>query len=277
MFDYWYKQLVLRVIEEGEQTPDRTGTGTRSVFGATVRVRPEEGFPLLTLKSTNFHAIKHELLWFLKGYTSLQYLHDNGVHIWDEWADMLGDLGPIYGAQWRGDGKTPDQISALVHGLKTDPHSRRHVVSAWRPEVLPQADVPPNQQVRLGKQALAPCHTIFQCRVGSRNQLDLAVYQRSADVFLGLPFNVASYSLLQRMIAYHCGLEVGDLVWNGGDVHLYDNHLVQAAEMLDRAPTSTPTVQLDYRKDLALWEVEGDQILLTSYSPNAPIKAPVAV
>lgn len=230
-----YLDLLRHVLENGAQKGDRTGTGTISTFGYQMRFNLQEGFPLLTTKKLSTRAIFHELLWFLQGNTNIQYLHDNGVTIWDEWADKDGNLGPVYGKQWRKwegpDGKITDQIAEVIRQIKTNPNSRRLIVSAWN-----VADVP--------KMALPPCHLLFQFYV-NEGKLSCQLYQRSCDIFLGVPFNIASYSLLTHMIAQVCNLDVGDFVHTLGDAHLYLNHLDQAREQLSRSPRSLPQLKLN--------------------------------
>ena len=255
-----YLDLLRHVLEHGSAKADRTGTGTRSVFGYQMRLNLQDGFPLLTTKRVHFKAIVHELLWFLRGETNIGYLRDNGVTIWDEWADEHGDLGPIYGKQWR-DWAGHDQIAHVLHLLKTDPDSRRMIVSAWNVGEL--ADM-----------ALMPCHTLFQFYVAG-GRLSCQLYQRSADVFLGVPFNIASYALLTHMMAQQAGLQVGDFIWTGGDVHLYNNHFDQAREQLSRAPYPLPTLVL--RQAASIDSYHYDDIQLQHYHSHPPIKAPVAV
>ncbi|HAF56274.1 MAG TPA: thymidylate synthase, partial [Thauera sp.] len=222
-------------LEHGDHKTDRTGTGTLSVFGWQMRFRLQDGFPLLTTKKLHTRSIIHELLWFLQGDTNIRYLKENGVSIWDEWADENGDLGPVYGKQWRrwetADGRSVDQISRLIEGIKRSPDSRRHLVSAWNPG-------------EVDNMALPPCHALFQFYVGN-GRLSCQLYQRSADIFLGVPFNIASYALLTHMVAQVCELEPGDFVWTGGDCHLYLNHLDQAREQLSRSPRALPKLRLN--------------------------------
>jgi thymidylate synthase len=269
-----YLDLLQHLLEHGTEKTDRTGTGTRSVFGHQMRFDLAAGFPLVTTKKVHLKSIIHELLWFLQGNTNIKYLKDNGVGIWDEWADPNGDLGPVYGKQWRSwaapDGHTIDQITEVVRTLKTNPDSRRIIVSAWNPADLPQM-------------ALAPCHCLFQFYVappsvglGGASRLSCQLYQRSADVFLGVPFNIASYALLTLMMAQVCGLEPGDFVWTGGDTHLYLNHLEQAREQLQRAPRALPRLRLNPEvHDLFAFRYE--DIAIEAYEPHPAIRAPVAV
>jgi len=261
-----YLDLMRHVLDHGDRKTDRTGTGTLSVFGWQMRYRLQDGFPLLTTKKLHTRSIIHELLWFLQGDTNIRYLKDHGVSIWDEWADESGDLGPVYGKQWRrweaADGRTIDQISCLIDGLKRNPDSRRHIVSAWNPG-------------EVDSMALPPCHALFQLYVAN-GRLSCQLYQRSADIFLGVPFNIASYALLTHMLAQACELEAGDFVWTGGDCHLYMNHLEQAREQLARAPRPLPKLKLNPEiKDIFAFRFE--DIALDGYDPHPHIKAPVAV
>ncbi|MFN0176490.1 MAG: thymidylate synthase [Saprospiraceae bacterium] len=274
-----YHDLLRHILQHGTQKSDRTGTGTISVFGYQMRFNLAEGFPLLTTKKVHTKSIIHELLWFLQGETNTAYLKENGVSIWDEWADTNGNLGPVYGKQWRSwaapDGRTIDQISEVVKTLKTNPDSRRIIVSAWNPADLPQM-------------ALAPCHCLFQFYVspstppsppvqgGERARLSCQLYQRSADVFLGVPFNIASYALLTMMIAQVCDLQPGDFVWTGGDTHLYVNHLEQVDLQLSRDFRSLPTMKInpDVRD---IFNFKYEDFELVGYDPWPGIKAPVAV
>lgn len=261
-----YLTLLRHVLETGHRKSDRTGTGTLSVFGYQMRFDLSEGFPLLTTKKLHTRSIVHELLWFLKGETNVRYLRENKVTIWDEWADENGELGPVYGKQWRSwqgaDGKTYDQIRSVIEQIRKNPDSRRLIVSAWN-----VADV--------SKMALPPCHCLFQFYVAD-GKLSCQLYQRSADVFLGVPFNIASYALLTHMMAQVCDLEVGDFVHTFGDVHLYSNHFEQAHEQLSRTPRQLPRLQLNPQvKDL--FSFQYDDIEIVGYDPHPPIKAPVAV
>lgn len=261
-----YLDLMKHVKDNGVFKEDRTGTGTYSVFGYQMRFDLGKGFPLVTTKKTHLKSIIHELLWFLKGETNIQYLKENGVRIWDEWADENGDLGPIYGAQWRSwegfDGKNIDQISELIKQIKKDPNSRRLIVSAWNVAQLP-------------KMALAPCHTFFQFYVAN-GKLSCQLYQRSADIFLGVPFNIASYSLLCMMVAQVCELELGDFVHTFGDAHIYSNHLEQAALQLTREPYSLPNMKINSSvKDI--FGFKFDDFELENYESHPHIKAQVAI
>ena len=274
-----YLDLLRHVKEHGTFKSDRTGTGTYSVFGYQVRFNLAEGFPLVTTKKCHLRSIIHELLWFLKGDTNIGYLKDNGVRIWDEWATELGDLGPVYGKQWRSwegpNGEVVDQIQWLLDEIKTNPDSRRLVISAWNPTVLPDVKYSPKENAEMGKQALPPCHCLFQFYVLD-GKLSCQLYQRSADIFLGVPFNIASYSLLTMMIAQVCGLEPGEFVHTFGDAHIYSNHLEQVEEQLSRKPFPSPTMKLTPEiKDL--FEFTIDDFELMDYQAHPHIKAPVAV
>jgi len=261
-----YLDLMQRILDEGVRKGDRTGTGTLSLFGAQMRFDLARGFPLLTTKKLHVKSIVHELLWFLKGDTNVAYLRDNGVTIWDEWADERGELGPVYGYQWRSwpapDGRHIDQIAQVLAEIKRNPDSRRLLVSAWN-----VADIP--------RMKLAPCHAFFQFYV-AQGRLSLQMYQRSADFFLGVPFNIASYSLLALMVAQVCGLQPGEFVHTLGDTHLYLNHLEQAREQLNRQPRALPTMRLNPAvTDLFAFRYE--DFTLEAYDPHAAIRAPVAV
>jgi thymidylate synthase len=261
-----YLDLMRHVLEHGAEKADRTGTGTRSVFGWQMRFALSEGFPLVTTKKLHLRSIIHELLWFLQGSTNVQYLRDNGVTIWDEWADERGELGPVYGHQWRhwpkADGSTIDQISDVIARIKRDPDSRRLIVSAWN-----VADLP--------RMALAPCHAFFQFYVAG-GRLSCQMYQRSADIFLGVPFNIASYALLTHMVAEQCDLQVGDFVWTGGDCHLYLNHLEQARIQLAREPFPLPKLEIK-RRPASILEYRFEDFEIVGYQSHPHIKAPVAV
>ncbi len=266
-----YLDLLKHVLEHGESRSDRTGTGTLSVFGHQTRYDLREGFPCITTKKLHLRSIIHELLWFLKGETNIAYLKQNGVSIWDEWADEDGNLGPVYGQQWRSwpkpDGTTVDQISELINSLKNNPHSRRHLVSAWNVGLVDQM-------------ALPPCHLLFQFYVhdidSTKPGLSCQLYQRSADLFLGVPFNIASYALLTQMIAQTCGYEARDFVHTFGDLHLYSNHLEQARQQLEREPRSLPQMSINP----TITEIDQftfKDFTLSDYDPHPHIKAPVAV
>lgn len=274
-----YLELLGKVREHGIQRDDRTGTGTLSLFGDQLRFDLGQGFPAVTTKKLHFKSIIHELLWFLRGDTQLDYLHRHGVSIWDEWATPSGDLGPIYGAQWRSwplpDGRGLDQLDALLAAIRERPFSRRHIISAWNPALLPDESMGPRENVLAGRMALAPCHTLFQFYV-AQGRLSCQLYQRSADAFLGLPFNIASYALLTYMVAQVCGLKPGDLVHTLGDVHIYLNHMQQVDEQLSRQPMSLPQLKLNPAVD-DLFAFNASDIEITGYQSHAAIRAPIAV
>lgn len=261
-----YHELLNRVLAEGVEKADRTGTGTRSVFGHQMRFDLSAGFPVVTTKKVHLRSVIAELFWFLRGSTNVAWLHDRGVTIWDEWADEQGDLGPVYGYQWRSwptpDGDSVDQIARVVESIRQNPDSRRHIVSAWN-----VADV--------DDMALPPCHTLFQFYV-AEGRLSCQLYQRSADVFLGVPFNIASYALLTHMVAHVCDLEVGDFVHTMGDAHLYLNHIEHARLQLEREPRPLPTLRLDPRRR-SLDEFDVDDVEVVGYDPHPAIRAPIAV
>lgn len=261
-----YHELLERLLREGTPKTDRTGTGTRSLFGIQLRYSLSDGFPLLTTKKVHFKSILHELLWFIRGETNVGYLRENGITIWDEWADSEGNLGPVYGAQWRSwpaaDGTTIDQLAQVVDQLRTAPNSRRILVNAWNVGLLPQM-------------ALPPCHLLFQFYV-AQGQLSVQVYQRSCDVFLGLPFNIASYALLLQMVAQVTGHRAHEVIMALGDTHLYTNHIQQAKEQLTRNHLPLPAVQLNPAIE-ELWDFRAQDIRLENYHPHPAIKAPVAV
>jgi thymidylate synthase len=261
-----YLQLLERILQEGVEKSDRTGTGTLSIFGHQMRFDLRKGFPLVTTKKLHTRSIIHELLWFLRGDTNIHYLNENGVRIWDEWADKDGDLGPVYGRQWRSwptpEGRTIDQLSEILELIKTNPDSRRLLVSAWNVG-------------ELDKMALMPCHALFQFYVAD-NRLSCQLYQRSADVFLGVPFNIASYALLTHLVAQQTNLEVGDFIWTGGDCHLYLNHLEQAKTQLTREPLPLPELLIK-RKPSSLFDYEFSDFEFTNYQSHATIKAAIAV
>ena len=261
-----YENLLKDVFEHGVHKSDRTGTGTRSVFGRQIRFNLAEGFPLVTTKKLHTRSIIYELLWFLSGSTNIGYLKDNGVTIWDEWADENGDLGPVYGHQWRSwaaaDGRTIDQIANLVETIKTNPDSRRMIVSAWNPG-------------EIDRMALPPCHCLWQVYVAD-GKLSCQLYQRSCDLFLGVPFNIASYSLLTHMLAQQCDLDVGDFVWTGGDCHIYDNHIEQTKLQLSREPRPYPKLIIK-RRPASIFDYAYEDFAFEGYDPWPAIKAPVAV
>jgi thymidylate synthase len=261
-----YEDLLRHTLETGATKADRTGTGTSSVFGAQLRFDLSQGFPLITTKRVHFKSIAYELLWFLRGESNVGWLRENGVTIWDEWADADGELGPVYGVQWRSwptpDGGHIDQISQAIETLKTNPDSRRIIVSAWNVAEIPEM-------------ALAPCHALFQFYVAD-GKLSCQLYQRSADLFLGVPFNIASYALLTHMVAQQAGLEVGDFIWTGGDCHIYDNHVEQVTEQLSREPYPLPTLRIT-RKPESILDYEYSDFEIVDYVHHPAIKAPVAV
>lgn len=263
MINTEYEDLLAKVVAQGVIKEDRTGTGTLSLFAQSMRFNLAEGFPLVTSKTVNFGAVVAELLWFLSGSTNIEDLHP--TKIWDEWAREDGDLGPIYGALWRTwagpDGESIDQISRVIESIRTDPDSRRHIVTAWNPGLLPQ-------------QALPPCHILFQFYVAD-GKLSCHLYQRSADMFLGVPFNIASYALLTHMVAAQTGLEVGEFVWTGGDVHIYANHLRQVTEQLGRRPRPFPTLQLNRRDSIFDYRIDDAQVI--DYDPWPPLRGKVSV
>lgn len=262
-----YEDFARHVFTHGEPKQDRTGTGTVSAFGYQMRFDLSEGFPLVTTKKVHFRSVAYELLWFLRGDSNVRWLQERGVSIWDEWADEDGELGPVYGVQWRSwpapDGRTIDQIAEVVRLLREEPESRRIVVSAWN-----VADLP--------RMALMPCHALFQFHVTGGGRLSCQVYQRSADVFLGVPFNLASYALLTHMLAQQCDLRPGDLVWTGGDCHVYDNHREQVEEQLRREPFPYPTLRLR-RRPASIFDYEYEDFEVVGYEHHPAIRAPIAV
>ncbi len=263
-----YEALMRHVMAQGIVKADRTGTGTRSVFGHQLRYDLSQGFPLITTKKVHWKSVVLELLWFLKGSSNVRWLQERGVSIWNEWADANGDLGPVYGVQWRswpkgnGSGETIDQIAKLIDGIKRNPDSRRHIVSAWNPAEVDQM-------------ALPPCHALFQFYVAD-GKLSCQLYQRSADIFLGVPFNIASYALLTHMVAQQCGLAVGDFVWTGGDCHIYSNHMEQATLQLSRQARPYPTLEIK-RMPASIFDYAYDDFDIVGYDPHPLIKAPIAV
>lgn len=278
-----YHDLIKYVLDKGVDKGDRTGTGTRSVFGYQMRFDLQEGFPLVTTKKIHLKSVIYELLWFLKGDTNIKYLQENGVRIWNEWADEKGDLGPVYGHQWRDwNSEGIDQIKDVLHTLKTTPNSRRMLVSAWNPSVLPDTSISFSENVARGKAALPPCHAFFQFYVSpasiesEKPRLSLQLYQRSADIFLGVPFNIASYALLLMMIAQVSGMQPGDFVHTLGDAHIYKNHFEQVQLQISRTPRTLPVMVLNSEvKDL--FEFDYNDFTLKDYNPYPHIKGKVAV
>ena len=261
-----YLDLMQNILDQGAVKGDRTGTGTLSIFGHQMRFNLQDGFPMVTTKKLHLRSIIHELIWFLNGDTNIAYLKENGVSIWDEWADEDGNLGPVYGYQWRSwpkaGGGHVDQISQVVEQIRNNPDSRRHIVSAWNVGDVEQM-------------ALPPCHLLFQFYVAN-GKLSCQLYQRSCDVFLGVPFNIASYALLTHMVAQQCDLEVGDFIWTGGDVHLYSNHLEQTKEQLTRKPFTLPQLKI-LRKPDSLFDYKFEDFEIVGYQSHPHIKAPVAI
>lgn len=261
--DDQYERLLQDVLVGGEPRQDRTGVGTRAVFGRQLRYDLQAGFPRITTKYVPMKVVKAELLWFLRGEQNINWLQEQDVHIWDDWADTDGYVGPLYGVQWRNWGSAHDQIKRLIHGLKNDPHSRRHLVSAWNVG-------------ELSEMALAPCHAFFQCYVSDDGRLSLQVYQRSADLFLGLPCNIASYALLTHMLAQQTGLSVGELIWTGGDCHIYDNHVEQVKTQLTREVFPFPRLRLRGRPSIDAYRMN-DIDASEGYQHHGALRAPVAV
>jgi thymidylate synthase len=274
-----YHDLLRLILAQGSAKDDRTGTGTVGVFGHQMRFNLQQGFPLLTTKKLHWKSIAIELLWFLRGDTNLAYLKEHGVRIWDEWATSEGELGPLYGKQWTRwatpDGRELNQIAQVVEQIKTRPNSRRLIVSAWNPADLPDERISPQANVEQGRMALAACHALFQFQV-SDGKLNCQLYQRSADVFLGVPFNIASYALLTHMIAQQCDLQVGDFVWTGGDVHLYRNTIEQAQLQLTREPYPLPSLKI-LRKPNSIFDYQFDDFVIENYQAHPHISAKVAV
>jgi thymidylate synthase len=266
MIAHPYEDLLRDVFEHGDKKTDRTGTGTHSVFGRQIRYNLQEGFPLITTKRVHFKSIAYELLWFLRGESNVTWLREHGVTIWDEWADAEGELGPVYGVQWRSwptpSGEQIDQISDVIEQIRVSPDSRRLIVSAWNP-----ADIP--------SMALAPCHALFQFYVAD-GKLSCQLYQRSADMFLGVPFNIASYALLTHLVAAQTGYEVGDFIWTGGDCHIYDNHVEQVEEQLSRDPFPLPKLQIATKRD-SIFDYTFEDLMLVGYEHHAAIRGAVAV
>jgi len=274
-----YLDLLRDILDDGSRKSDRTGTGTLSLFGYQMRFDLAKGFPAVTTKKLHFKSIIHELLWFLAGDTNIRYLKDNGVTIWNEWATPEGELGPVYGAQWRNwiapDGRRIDQMAQLLEDLRERPYSRRHIVSAWNPALLPDESLSPRENAALGRQALPPCHTMFQFNVAD-GKLSCQLYQRSADVFLGVPFNIASYALLTMMVAQVVDLEPGDFVHTFGDVHIYLNHLEQVETQLSRRPFPLPRMRINPEVD-DLFAFRYEDFELLDYQCHPAIRAPIAV
>lgn len=278
-----YHDLLKHVLEQGVEKQDRTGTGTKSVFGYQMRFDLSEGFPMVTTKKLHLKSIIYELLWFLKGDTNIHYLQENGVRIWNEWADENGDLGPVYGHQWRNwNSEEIDQILEVIHTLKTNPDSRRMLVSAWNPSVLPDTSKSFSENVALGKAALPPCHAFFQFYVSpptseeGKPKLSLQLYQRSADIFLGVPFNIASYALFTMMVAQVCDFEAGDFVHTFGDAHIYSNHFEQVKLQLTREPRKLPKMVINPEvKNILNFKFE--DFTLVDYDPHPHIKGAVAI
>ena len=271
-----YHDLLKHVLAEGVQKGDRTGTGTLSVFGYQMRFDLSKGFPMVTTKKLHLKSIIYELLWFLKGDTNIQYLQENGVRIWNEWADTNGDLGPVYGHQWRSwNGEEIDQIQEVIESIKNNPNSRRMLVSAWNPSVLPDTKKSFEENVANGKAALPPCHAFFQFYVAN-GKLSCQLYQRSADIFLGVPFNIASYALLTMMVAQVCGLEAGDFIHTFGDAHIYNNHMEQIELQLSREPKPLPEMKLNPEVKNIL-DFTFEDFTLENYHPHPHIKGAVAI
>lgn len=271
-----YHDLLKHILENGSEKGDRTGTGTKSVFGYQMRFDLSEGFPMVTTKKLHLKSIIYELLWFLKGDTNVEYLQENGVRIWNEWADENGNLGPVYGHQWRNwNSEEIDQIAEVIETLKTNPNSRRMLVSAWNPSVLPDTSKSFSENVEDGKAALPPCHAFFQFYVAD-GKLSCQLYQRSADVFLGVPFNIASYALLTMMMAQVCGYKPGDFIHTFGDVHIYSNHMEQVELQLTRDPRSLPTMKINPEID-NIFDFKFEDFKLENYDPHPAIRAQVAV
>lgn len=274
-----YLELMRQIRDQGVKKGDRTGTGTLSLFGYQMRFDLSQGFPLVTTKKVHLRSIIHELLWFLRGETNVQYLREQRVSIWDEWATEEGDLGPIYGYQWRSwptpGGGHIDQIAQVIEQIRAFPNSRRHIVTAWNPADLPDESISPQANAKNGRMALAPCHAFFQFYV-AEGRLSCQLYQRSADVFLGVPFNIASYALLTHMVAQVAGLQPGDFIHSFGDVHLYLNHLAQAETQLGREPRPLPRITLNPTVD-SVFGFRYEDFELNGYDPHPPIQAPIAI
>jgi thymidylate synthase len=276
MFMKQYHDLISHILDNGIQKGDRTGTGTKSVFGYQMRFDLNEGFPLVTTKKIHLKSIIYELLWFLKGDTNISYLKENGVKIWNEWANEDGDLGPVYGHQWRNwNSEDIDQIKELIHTLKTNPNSRRMVVSAWNPSVMPDTSASFEDNIANGKAALPPCHAFFQFYV-AEGKLSCQLYQRSADVFLGVPFNIASYALFTMMVAQVCDLKLGDFIHTFGDAHIYNNHFEQIDLQLSRTAKPLPTMKLNPEVN-SIFDFKFEDFILENYDPHPHIKGKVAI
>ena len=271
-----YHDLVKHVLENGTEKSDRTGTGTKSVFGYQMRFNLQEGFPLVTTKKLHLKSIIYELLWFLKGETNIGYLKENGVKIWDAWANENGDLGPVYGFQWRNwNNDNIDQISQLIDTIKNNPDSRRMLISAWNPSVLPDTNKTFSENVKLGNAALPPCHAFFQFYVANK-KLSCQLYQRSADIFLGVPFNIASYALLTEMIAHVCNLQAGDFVHTFGDAHIYKDHFEQMELQLKREPRALPELKINKNVE-SIFDFKFEDFEVINYDPHPHIKGKVSV
>jgi len=271
-----YHDLIKHVVDNGTQKHDRTGTGTKSVFGHQMRFDLSKGFPMVTTKKLHLKSIVYELLWFLNGDTNIRYLQENGVRIWNEWADEKGDLGPVYGHQWRNwNSEEVDQISDIINTLKTNPDSRRMLVSAWNPSVMPDSSKTFSENVANGKAALPPCHAFFQFYVAD-GKLSCQLYQRSADIFLGVPFNIASYALFTMMMAQVCGYQVGDFIHTFGDAHIYNNHMEQIELQLSREPRALPKMILNPNVK-TIFDFKFEDFTLEDYNPHPHIKGAVAI
>lgn len=274
-----YLGLLNQILETGTVRGDRTGTGTHSIFGVQLRFNLTEGFPLVTTRKVFFKGVIYELLWFLAGDTNIKYLRDHNVHIWDAWADEKGDLGPVYGAQWRAwpahDGRRIDQITQVIEQIRKNPNSRRHIVTAWNPAVLPNESISPHDNVRQGRAALASCHALFQFYVAD-GRLSCLLYQRSTDCPVGQVFNIAQYALLTHLVAQQCDLLPGDFVWTGGDCHIYLNQVEGVREQLAREPRPLPKLVIK-RKPASITEYQFEDFEIVGYDPHPPIKFPVAV
>jgi len=277
--DKQYLSLLQDILDNGALKGDRTGTGTLSVFGRLYRHDLSTGFPLLTTKKLHIRSILHELLWFLQGDTNIKYLNDNGVSIWDEWADDNGDLGPVYGSQWRHwkgeNGQVHDQITTLISGLRRNPNSRRHIISGWNVAYLPDETKSPRENARMGRMALPPCHVLYQFYVAN-GRLSCMMTQRSADCFLGVPYNAASVAFLPHMVAQQCDLQPGEIVHSFGDLHLYSNHLEQARLQLQREPRNAPRLIIK-RKPESIFDYTFDDFEIVDYDPHPHIAAPIAI